>query len=568
MRRLRRRLPGAVICALAVSLMACTSSVTMPPKPSESPQATPPAVSSSPIDTPTELPSASPTPSATERSTTPQPNHEPTIEPPTTPAAIDNSDPGQCGAVPLHAAREFRAMWLSSVINLDFPSAGGLSKDAIMAEYRGWLDLAQEFHHNAIVVQIRPTADAFWPSDYAPWSQWLTGRTDGTGPGWDPLAEIIAETHARGIEFHAWFNPFRASMSTSLGGIGGDIDKLPAGHALREHPEWAVVYPRRDRTRSQISFDPGVPAARRYVEDSILEVVRMYDIDAVHFDDYFYPYAVNGEEFNDAASFASYGSGSRADWRRSNINALVQEMNSRIKEIDPSVKFGISPFGIWKNATSAGGAGTNGTESYDAIYADTRTWVRNGWVDYIAPQIYWNIGFKVADYTALAPWWVRQADGTDVQVYIGQADYKVGSGGAWNSPGELSSQIALARSAGVDGFIHFRAEFLRDDPLGAQTRYRTERYATPALSPTMPQLPATPPSAPSAVTLSADGNRVRLEWKPSSGAARYAIYRVSGDRANLVAHVGGTSFTGAAGTYCVSALDRAWNEGDASAPVS
>lgn len=458
-------------------------------------------------------------------------------------------------------------MWLATVSNLDFPSTGGLSRDEVMAEFRGWLEVAEKFHHNAIIVQVRPTGDAFWPSAYAPWSQWLTGRLDGADPGWDPLAEMIAETHARGLEFHAWFNPFRGGQRAEAGGPGADWDKLAPGHPLLEHRDWAVIYPKGNPRQSGFYFDPGVPEARRFVQDAILEAVANYDLDAVHFDDFFYPYPVEGEEFDDSASFAQYGTGGKAGWRRANIDTFVREMGERIKELKPWVKYGISPFGIWKNTKADGGAGTRGLEAYHSIHADTRKWVRERWVDYIVPQLYWHIGYDRADYAALLPWWADEVAGTGVQLYIGQADYRVGTGGAWDEPEELSTQLALAREQEVSGFVHFRATHLRTDPLGAQTRYRETFYAAPALVPVMEQLPAALPPAPQGLTATPTSTGVELRWEPAEGAAHYAVYRVDGEQANLVGQVSATSFTGAPGSYCVSALDRSWNEGPASSPV-
>src|SRR5262249_42350657 len=200
---------------------------------------------------------------------------------------------------PLSAPRELRGMWLTTVRNLDFPSRPGLDEESFKAEYRGWLDLAQRLNHNAIFVQVRPSGDAFWPSKYAPWSDWLTGRRDGVGPGWDPLQFMIGEAHARNLEFHAWFNPYKASQI-------GDPNQLQPDHPLRQRPEWQVTYPA-SGSESRLYYNPGIPEARKFVEDSMLEVVRRYDIDGVHFDDFFYPYPVSGQDFPDDATFAQYG---------------------------------------------------------------------------------------------------------------------------------------------------------------------------------------------------------------------------------------------------------------------
>jgi uncharacterized lipoprotein YddW (UPF0748 family) len=478
---------------------------------------------------------------------------------------------GRCGDVPVKATRELRGMWLTTVNNGDFPSKGGLDEATVKAEYIAWLDLAVKQNHNAIFVHIRPSGDALWPSAYAPWSQWLTGSLDGRDPGWDPLAFMVAEAHARNLEFHAWMNPYRGDQPATVGGPGGDVNKLAPNHPLRAHPDWAIVYPK-GTSGSRFYFDPGNPDARRFVEDSMLEPVRKYDIDGVHFDDFFYPYPEAGQDFDDARSYAAYGQGkNKADWRRENVNTLVREMNQRIKAIKPWVKFGISPSGIWRNqSTDPQGSATRGFQSYDTIYADTRGWVRNGWLDYIAPQVYWYIGFDIANYETLLKWWVNQTTGTKVQLYIGQADYRVGESGVWSDPAELERQIALNHANGVWGSIHFSAKNVRADPLGAVTLYHNAFYATPAFVPTMAHLPAHPPSAPDLL----GREDLRLRWRPAGNStAMFGVYRVQGAAANLIATVRNTGdeqswSAPGPGTYCVSALDRSWTEGPISPPIT
>jgi hypothetical protein len=300
-------------------------------------------------------------------------------------------------------------------------------------------------------------------------------------------------------------------------------------------------------------------------------VASKYDVDGIHFDDFFYPYPVKNQAFPDAKSFAQYGGGANlGDWRRNNVNLFVSEMHDRIKQIKPWVKFGISPFGIWRNAaTDPRGSRTNGLQSFDAIYADTRKWVQEGWLDYIVPQLYWNIGFGVADYGVLLKWWTALTKGTKVQLYIGQADYRIGQSGAWKDPAELDRQIALNQASGVQGSVHFTAGDLKADRLGAVTRYVQARNASIALIPPMgaAQAPA-PPSIPVV-------REKKLTWSPGSGPApyRYAVYRADHpeDLLRLVAVVPATdrpSWTdpapGPADHYCVAALDRLWNEGSAS----
>ncbi|GAA3294157.1 glycoside hydrolase family 10 protein [Dactylosporangium vinaceum] len=466
----------------------------------------------------------------------------------------------RCDGAPLTAPRELRGVWITTVENIDWPSRPGLPADQIKQEYLGWLDLAQKLNLNAVFVHVRPSGDALWPSEYAPWSEWITG-VRGQGPGFDLMQWMIDETHRRNLEFHAWFNPYRASQPAPAG-AGPDINALAPDHPLRKHPEWAVVYPSAGTTGSRLHFNPGIPEARQFVEDSMLEAVKQYDIDGVHFDDFFYQYPVAKQEFPDDGAFQIYGRGkSKGDWRRDNVNLLVKEVSQRIKQVKPWVKFGISPFGIWRNdATDPAGSPTRGLQSYDEIYADTRLWVREQWLDYIVPQLYWNIGFEVADYAKLLPWWADVVKTTRVQLYIGQADYRVGQPGPWSDPGELDRELALNRKyPQVSGSLHFSAKNLRADALGAVSKYSAHFYSTPALPPLMKWLPNNAPAAPS-VTTAVEGGGVKVTWKGKGTSS--AVYRVADGTAKLVAtrRGGDGDYTGPKGTYCVTELDRSWNE--------
>ena len=505
-----------------------------------------------------------------------------------------------CQTNPATPKRQFRAMWIASVVNIDWPSSASYTAPdriaAQQAEYRGWLDLAQRLNHNAVIVQVRPTADAFWPSRYEPWSEFLTG-VRGQDPGWDPLAWLVAESHKRNLEFHAWFNPYRISMPE---GAGADIDKLAPNHPVRQHPEWAIAYPV-DAPGSRLYYDPGNPEVRRFVQAAMMDAVTRYDIDGVHFDDYFYPYPAAGQDFGDQATFERYGAGfaNKADWRRHNIDLLIKEMGQQIKAAKPWVKFGVSPFGIWRNKSADPlGSDTNGTQSYDANFADTRKWVKEEWIDYIVPQIYWNIGLEVADYAKLVPWWADVVAGTRVQLYVGQADYKIGEPGqpdAWQDPAEMSRHLTFNRDyPQVAGNVHFSATQVRANKLGATDVYAAEHYSRPALIPTMSHLPAKPLMFPvvTGATRQADG--IRLSWRqpvdgiwPFGDATSYAIYRFDGtslpgtcgfaDAAHLVGTVRDTdgrtqSFLdrtaerGKRYTYYVTALDRLANESVVSPP--
>ncbi|GAA4249673.1 glycoside hydrolase family 10 protein [Dactylosporangium darangshiense] len=491
-------------------------------------------------------------------------------------------------ATPKH---QMRAMWIASVVNIDWPSAPGKSPDELKAEYDGWLALAKSLNFNAVVVQVRPHADAFWPSPYEPWSQYLTGVA-GQDPGWDPLEYLVRRAHEENLEFHAWFNPYRASMPAP-GGAGTDLAKLPANSPLRVHPDWAVPYPV-NNAAGRLYFNPGIPEARAFVETAIMDAVTRYDIDGVHFDDYFYPYPAAGQDFGDDATFAQYGAGfaTKGDWRRDNIDQLVREMDQRIHAAKPWVRFGVSPFGIWRNkAADPLGSDTNGTQSYDANFADTRKWVKEGWIDYIVPQVYWNIGFAVADYAKLVPWWADVVAGTDVQLYIGQADYKVAAAGqpaAWFDPDELSKHLTFNRQyPQVQGDVHFSAVQVRADRLGSETILAAEHRSRPAFPPAWG--PAEPLMFPVITAVRHTGAGTSLRWRPTaSGAgpfgevASYGVYRLDGvtapgacalaDASHLVATVRGTEWTDATAepgrhyTYVVTALDRRWHESPPSPP--
>ncbi|GAA2485614.1 glycoside hydrolase family 10 protein [Winogradskya humida] len=488
---------------------------------------------------------------------------------------------GSCAGAPVQAERELRGMWLTTVMNIDWPSRPGLPEAQVKAEYLKWLDLAVARRHNAIFVHVRPSGDAFWPSAYAPWSEWLTGKRDGKSPGWDPMEFMVAEAHARNLEFHAWFNPYRGTQP-GPDGPGADFGKLAPNHPLLKHRDWAIAYP--DGKTARLYFDPGNPAARKFVEDAMLEAVAKYDIDGVHFDDFFYPYPEGGgSTFKDDASFAKRTNKSlgRAAWRRANVDTLVHEMSDRIKQLKPWVKFGISPFGIWRNKTTdPSGSDSHGLESYDAQFADTRKWVREGWLDYVVPQLYWAIGFDKADYAKVLPWWVQTVKGTEVQLYVGQGDYRVGEKGPWKQPDQLDRQLALNDRYGVQGSVHFSARQVQADKLGSVTRYTTNHYAAPALLPTMKKLPLEIPGTPRATAARRTGSTVTIEWQAGGGPepVSWALYRVDAatpQKAALVAtgrrgsqDVVDPAPPAAEATYCMSGLDRSGNESPLSSPVS
>lgn len=343
-----------------------------------------------------------------------------------------------------------RGIWVATAANLDYPTRPSASPEALKAEADIVIRDCYDMGMNAIFLQVRPAADAFYPSAYFPWSRYLTG-TQGQAPDddFDPLAYWVEKAHERGIELHAWINPFRITSSSS------DWNRLswnnPAKGAWNDY----VI-----RFNGNYYFDPGQPAVRDLITAGAAEIVENYDVDGIHFDDYFYPELNSGASFNDAASYAAYGSGmSLADWRRDNINQLIRQVNDAVHAADPHCVFGVSPMGVWANSwTSSLGSATRGGESYSSRFADSYTWVKNHWLDYIAPQIYWNIGFDAADYQILANWWSQVVQGTGVELYIGMADYKaVDRSWGWSGPSEIARQLNLNASLpDVSGEIHFR----------------------------------------------------------------------------------------------------------------
>jgi uncharacterized lipoprotein YddW (UPF0748 family) len=375
------------------------------------------------------------------------------------------------------AVTEMRGVWLSTVANRDWPSRPGLTAAQQRTELIAHLDAAVRDRLNTVIFQVRPTADALWPSPYEPWSQYLTG-TQGQDPGWDPLGTAVEEAHVRGLQLHAWFNPYRIANNT-------DVTKLVASHPARRHPDWVVAY------GGKLYYNPGLPQVRAFVEDAILDAVRKYPVDAVHFDDYFYPYPVAGQTFDDDAAYDRYGGSftDKAAWRRDNIDKLIRETAARIKRIRPGTHFGISPFGVWRNAaTDPRGSDTRaGVQTYDDLCADTRKWVRQNWIDYIVPQLYWNIGFAAADYAKLLPWWAEIARGTRTRLYAGEALYKAGDPAqpaAWQDPAELSRHLTLAaRYPQVGGHVFFAAREVAVDPIGAMARVVADHYQQPAKPP-------------------------------------------------------------------------------------
>lgn len=384
--------------------------------------------------------------------------------------------------------REFRAVWLATVVNIDWPSKQGLDSKTQKNEIINILDYNKSLGMNAIILQIRPTADAFYQSELEPWSRYLTG-TQGKAPNpyYDPLTFWLAECHKRGMELHAWLNPYRVAQNAD--------EELSTNHIAFKHPEWILKY------GNKLYFDPGQPGARDFVVNVVKDIVDRYDVDAIHFDDYFYPYPLN-EEFPDTASFRQFNRGftteNIADWRRDNVNTTIKMLNKTIKASKPWVKFGISPFGVWRNKEDdpRGSDTKAGVTNYDHLYADIIKWQKEGWIDYTLPQLYWHIGHPLVDFTLLCNWWKNHTYGRGM--YVGQAPYRVdpkSNTKEWTEPDQLPKQVRIVRSIPeIEGSAYFSNKTFYGNLLGFQDSLRNDLYKNQALIPTMPWLDNAPPA--------------------------------------------------------------------------
>lgn len=452
--------------------------------------------------------------------------------------AVVASTLGGCAGVgvsepyPPEARREYRGVWVATVGNIDWPSRPGLSVETMRAEMERILDAAAKMNLNAVFFQVRPSCDAVYASSLEPWSEFLSG-VQGTAPGgggYDPLAEWIAASHRRGMELHAWFNPFRARHKDAR-------SALAATHVARVRPDLVRSYD------GQLWLDPGSAEARAMSMEVILDVVRRYDIDGVHFDDYFYPYPAKGEAFADGALFDSYRAGggglSLGDWRRDNINTFVREVYGRVHEVKPHVRVGISPFGIWRPGFPAG---VKGLDAYEALYADSVRWLAAGWVDYLAPQLYWKID-SPQPYAALLDWWVScsmrsQRRPILVGNFTSRLSAKPDDPKSW-SAAEILNQITLTRErrgSGAMGNIHFSAAALVQNRRGIADALAQGPYAEAALPPEMPWIArgARPSTARVDVPAESDESVV-VRWESAGGGAdagfrRWVVWTRYGER--------------------------------------
>ncbi|MFD2248368.1 glycoside hydrolase family 10 protein [Pontibacter ruber] len=472
--------------------------------------------------------------------------------------------------------REFRGVWIATVQNIDWPSKPTLNVDSEdqREELLAILDEHKRTCINAIMLQIRPSTDAFYAKGREQWSMFLTGKQGvAPKPFYDPLEFAIKEAHKRGMELHAWINPYRAT--TSL------VDSLTSpDHITRTKPEWFFTY------GDKKYFNPGLPEVRAYINDVITDIVRNYDVDGIHFDDYFYPYP-GKESLPDSITFQQHPHGFTdiEDWRRNNVDILIRDLSQNIHAEKRHVKFGISPFGIWRNlAQDSLGSESNGLSGYSALYADARKWVQEGWIDYTNPQLYFPFGYAAAPYEKLLDWWAANAFSR--HVYLGQGVYRaMEDREGWRDKQQLPNQVRYLRNnPNVQGSVYFSSRSLTNNLGGFRDSLQHDFYRYPALQPTMPWIDNSAPTAPlklrdNKFLFFTPRRKAKLQWEhpqQDEDVYGYVVYRfdenepIDMERAQNIVHITfdglATSFhdksasRGKSYQYVVTSIDRLKNE--------
>ncbi|MFS2005598.1 glycoside hydrolase family 10 protein [Duganella sp. CT11-25] len=511
----------------------------------------------------------------------PAPDAGPAPRPPAPGGAMPSAPVAADPNMPPPAPREFRAAWVSTVANIDWPSRSNLSVAKQQAEALAILDRSKSLNLNAIVLQVRPSADAMYPSELEPWSEFLTGQQGrAPSPAWDPLQFWVEQAHARGLELHAWFNPYRARHATAK-------SPLARNHIANTEPEVVKSYGR------YLWMDPGEAAASQRTLDVILDVVRRYDIDGVHIDDYFYPYpidtpnaagpegvaldgGVGGKqelEFPDQPSWQRYllggGTLDRPHWRRQNVNSLIEAMYLGIRKEKSWVRFGISPFGIGRPDKRP--AGIVGFSQYDKLYADAELWLANGWLDYLAPQLYWPVAQAPQAFDVLLDYWLAQNTRAR-HVWPGLYTSRIDNTAKTFAPEEIVKQIGVTRSrSGVRGHLHFSIAALMENRKGIADQLKSQTYQTAALAPASPWLGSELPAVPGA-SARRESNGVSLKLAAGAGkpVAHYAIWSRYGSEwrfavapaSRPVLLLADDAAGGAAQAVVVSSVDRLGNESE------
>lgn len=444
--------------------------------------------------------------------------------------------------------REFRGAWVATVWNSDWPSKPGLPVAQQKAELLDIINRVQALNFNALILQVRPEGDAVYASQLEPWSAWLTGtQGEAPDPFYDPLEFAIAECHKRNIELHAWFNPYRAKTSIKAG--------LNARHIAVTNPEYVYQW------GNQLWMDPGAKIIQDKAYNVILDVVRRYDVDGIHLDDYFYPYPIEGKSFPDNKTYTAYqasgGELDRDDWRRENVNILIRRISTGIRAQKPYVKFGISPFGIYRPGQPEQ---IRGLDAYDQLYADSLKWLKEGWVDYLAPQLYWRIDPPAQSYPVLLKWWTHN-NPKGRHIYAGNNLEQL-DGRSWKLE-EIDRQVEITRNLTSQlslGNIFFSMTAFKENREGIYNTFKTDVYAKPALVPVMNWLDGKPPEPPTGLQV----KNGKLTWNSAaSGDIRsWTLYKQEGATWNLQRILPGatTVATLEPGTYALCAVDRIGNE--------
>ena len=479
--------------------------------------------------------------------------------------------------------REMRAAWITTYRCIDWPSKWGLTTEDQKKELVDIFDLHQRNGMNAIIFQVRPSGDALYQSDIEPWGEWLSGTQGETpNPFYDPLAFAIELAHERNMEFHAWFNPYRAQADTVW-------SILDSSHIINHHPEWFVIHGRKRY------FNPGIPEVREYLVKVVVDVVKRYDIDAVHFDDYFYPYPVDTLFFDDLATFKKYQGNftdrQLNDWRRNNVNLTIQMISKAIKETKPWVKFGISPHGVWRNeGYDPRGSKSRGAANYDDLFADVLLWLEKGWIDYITPQLYWHIGNRSAPYEVMLEWWRNYH--YNRHLYIGEGIYMLDSTSyikAWRTPDEIFKHIEMCRQApDVKGYMFYNTRAIQQNFLGINELLKQNYFQNVALIPVMEWIDSVPPLPPAGLKVTQPQEGIKLSWVKNDTLQNefdkhsyYIVYRFEGQevgelvpenmvavvRNNAVTFKRNISFLRKKYTFVVTGVDRLHNESAASQPI-
>lgn len=471
--------------------------------------------------------------------------------------------------------REFRGVWIATVANIDWPTRQGMTTEQQKAQLIEIFDTHQRAGINAIMFQIRPAADALYGKSREPWSTFLSG-TQGRPPApyYDPLEFAIKEAHSRGMELHAWMNPYRATFNSA---------NVAPDHISRTRPDWFFSY------GGKKYFNPALPEVRSYIASVVMDVVRNYDVDGIHFDDYFYPYP-GKSPIPDANEFRQYGHNFRSvdDWRRDNVDQLIKSVSDSIFSAKPHIKFGISPFGIWDNKRDHPlGSETAGFSGYRQLYADARKWTEEGWIDYINPQLYFPFYNRAAAYEVLVDWWAKNSFGK--HLYIGHGAYRATeSGQGWRERDQIPRQIIYLReNPQVQGSIYFSSKSLTNNMAGLRDSLQYTYYRHKSLPPAMPWKDDTPPLAPRGLTVRASQDKAAtLHWQKPDAAPDgeqpfgYVVYRfAAGEEQDLsnpasILHISYnnryTTYTDDSVvenrryTYVVTSIDRLKNESPAS----